>query len=672
MQTFRDTAHLYAVLDPFFKRMTTQPEIADSLAAGAFVLRFRYTKPDGQVTIDLREQPISWTFGETPLAPDLEMIQSADTAHRFWLGQLNVPGALATRKVVARGPVTKALKLLPAIKPAFPIYAQVLREEGHAALIPAAPAAPGWLTALRRALAGPGRFVESLWRRAPAMDPAAARDHLRLIPRELAPAEAALALREQELPAEATALHLEMLRRMALIRAFEQWLARAYASGEVPTEAIHLSIGQEATAVGVCFALRADDQIATTHRGHGHMLAKGADLDGMTAEILGKATGLCGGKGGSMHVTDAAVGAIGANGIVGASPLMAAGAAHAAIQRGGDQVAVAFLGDGATNQGMFHEALNFAAVFDLPAIFVVENNLYGEFTALSRHTRVERLSDRAAAYGIVGETVDGNDVLAVHAATTAAVARARRGEGPTLLECLTYRWHGHMEGDATAYRPDEELEAWQARCPIKRSREALDAQGALKEEEADTLSREAAEAVEQAFSRAAAAPEPRPEALFEHVYAPEPAALYEARPPTPGPGCRELTCSAALFEALERGDGARRARLHAGRGRHHRRLLRRDHGAGAIASAPRGSWTRPSASTPSWARRWARPWPAAAPWPRSSSPTSSPPAWTRWSTRRPSCATCPAGSTPCRWWCAPPAAQGWAWRPSTPRASRPC
>jgi 2-oxoisovalerate dehydrogenase E1 component len=551
MQTFRDAAHLYAVLDPFFKRMTTQPEIADSLAAGALVLRFRYTEPEGQVTIDLRQQPFCWTFGETPLTPDLEMIQSANTAHRFWLGQLNIPGALATRKVVARGPVTKALKLLPAVKPAFPLYAQVLRDEGHAALIPAAPATPGWLAALRRALARPGRLVESLRRRVTAPAPSAVHDHLRLIPREQAPREAALTLRDQELPTEATALHLEMLRRMALIRAFEQRLAAAYASGEVPTEAIHLSVGQEATAVGVCFALRADDQIATTHRGHGHMLAKGADLDGMAAEILGKATGLCGGKGGSMHVTDAAVGALGANGIVGASPLMAAGAAHAAVQRGDDQVAVAFLGDGATNQGMFHEALNFAAVFDLPAIFVVENNLYGEFTALSRHARVERLADRAAAYGIVGETVDGNDVQAVHAATTAAVARARRGEGPTLLECLTYRWHGHMEGDAADYRPAGELEDWQARCPIKRAREALEAQGALDAAAADTLDREAVEAVEQAFTRAAAAPEPRPEALFEHVYAPEPAALYEARPPVPGPGCRELTCSQALYEALE-------------------------------------------------------------------------------------------------------------------------
>jgi TPP-dependent pyruvate/acetoin dehydrogenase alpha subunit len=231
------------------------------------------------------------------------------------------------------------------------------------------------------------------------------------------------------LPGDQDALKREMLRRMMLIRVFEERLAQAYVEGALPTEAIHLSIGQEATAVGACFALHPGDKLTTTHRGHGHMLAKGVNLEGMLAEIHGKATGLCKGKGGSMHVTDARVGALGANGIVGASLLIASGAALAACQRGEATVSLAFCGDGATNQGMFHEALNFAAVFDLPAIFVVENNLYAEFTPLARHTRVTRLADRATAYGIPGVQVDGNDVWAVYQTVSAAVDRARRGDG---------------------------------------------------------------------------------------------------------------------------------------------------------------------------------------------------------------------------------------------------
>jgi 2-oxoisovalerate dehydrogenase E1 component len=338
-----------------------------------------------------------------------------------------------------------------------------------------------------------------------------------------------------------------MLRRMELIRAFEEVLSRAFARGEVPTEAIHLSIGQEGVAVGVCFALRADDTIATTHRGHGHMLAKGADLDGMMAELLGKATGLCGGKGGSMHVTDARVGALGANGIVGASPLIAVGAAHSARQRRSGQVAVALMGDGATNQGMFHEALNFAAVLDLPAVFVVENNLYGEFTPLGRHTRVEQIASRASSYGIPGVTVDGNDAWAVYTATREAVDRARRGEGPTLLECLTYRWHGHMEGESVSYRPAEEIARWKERCPIARLRSSLE--GQVERAELDEARPWAEARVEEAWRKAVRDPAPEPATLWTDVFSPEPAYLYRGAPVSSG--SREITCSQALYEALE-------------------------------------------------------------------------------------------------------------------------
>lgn len=547
MPTFKDSDQLCRVLDRLFARLAEDPRIVETFVAGKFVLRFRYTEPSAQVTLDLRGGPFRWEFGETALKPDLEMIQSADVAHRFWLGQLNVPRAIATRQVVSRGPVQKALKLLPAVKAAFPIYREVLAEMGMGESIEGREPEADWRQRLKQGV----ERLEELWRpllrsRRPDIDTRSLNAHY--IPLEDRPLEKKPVYRDQALPAGADELDRAMLERMLLIRAFEQRLADAWAAGEVPTEAIHLSIGQEATAVGVCFAMRADDYIATTHRGHGHMLAKGADLDGMMAEMLAKATGLCGGKGGSMHVTDAAVGAIGANGIVGASPLVAVGAAHAARLRGSDQVAVAFLGDGATNQGMFHEALNFAAVMRLPAVFVVENNLYGEFTSVRRHMGIERIADRAAAYGITGETVDGNDVRAVYEATQRALRRARSGEGPTLLECLTYRWHGHMEGESVGYRSAEEITAWKDKCPIKRMREALHARGCLDDVASNALSASADRAVADAWTRATAAPAPDRAALTRDVYAPDARSLYV---PTPIPAStREITYSQALFEAL--------------------------------------------------------------------------------------------------------------------------
>ncbi|MBW2529672.1 MAG: hypothetical protein JRI23_36185 [Deltaproteobacteria bacterium] len=561
MSVFCDEAALYRVLDALFSKLAQQEEVAKPLLAGNFVLRFRYTEPEAQVTVDLRGSEVRWECGPSDLEPDLEMMQSGDIAHQFWLGKLNVARALATRQVVARGPVGKALKLLPAVKPAFPIYAEVLRELGLDELLGEADGTEaseslgdrvshelgrlgGWLRsqvdqARRRGdptpldASGLGRTP------GPVLEPLGDGSVDR-------PPE----FRDPGLPTEEAPLKREMLQRMELIRAFEQRLSDGYRDGAIPTEAIHLSIGQEATAVGVCFALRADDYVATTHRGHGHMIAKGADVADMMAEILGKATGLCGGKGGSMHVTDAAVGAIGANGIVGASPLMAAGAAHSAVQRGTDQVAVAFLGDGATNQGMFHEAVNFAAVFDLPVLIVIENNQYGEFTPLERHCRVRRLSDRAAAYGIAGETVDGNDVWAVYEAASRAVARAREGGGPMLLECLTYRWHGHMEGETAAYRGADELASWKRRCPIATWREALADAGVCSESDADALRDRASERIAEAWERGAAAPQPEPRQLITDVYAPEPAEVLEAGPVQPAVDEREITCSEALFEAL--------------------------------------------------------------------------------------------------------------------------
>ena len=546
MTTFNDTDHLYRVLDAFFQKLAAEEEVATPLVeSGAMVLRMRYRDPEGQVTVDLRQAPISWAFGDdNKQQPDLELIQDADVAHQFWLGRLNITRAVATRKVVARGPVSKALRLLPALKPAYPLYAQVLQELGEHALLPREDEAVGG--GVGAALSRAWRYIIGMGSGAAAVDFEALNAHY--IPLEDDPAEPEVSYRDAGLPEDEEALGLAMYERMLLIRAFELKLSEANAAGEIPTEAIHLSVGQEAVAVGACFSLRADDHIATTHRGHGHMLAKGADLYGMMAEILGKADGLCQGKGGSMHVTEAAVGAIGANGIVGASPLMAAGAAQSARLRGTDQVAVAFMGDGATNQGMFHEALNLAAVFDLPAVFVVENNLYGEFTPQSKHMRIERISDRAASYGMPGQTVDGNDVTAVYQAMTAAVARARAGEGPTLLECLTYRWHGHMEGEQIPYRTAEELTSWKERCPIAHQREVLVAAGALDAEAAAELEQQATAAVEAVYARAQEADDPTAASLTTDVYAPEPAALYTAQPVEPAE--REVTCSRALLEAL--------------------------------------------------------------------------------------------------------------------------
>jgi 2-oxoisovalerate dehydrogenase E1 component len=558
MPVFRDTSHLYQVLGALFERVAAEPAIASRLLEGNLIVRFRFTDPEAVVTIDLRRAPVTYTFGQSDLKPDVEMIQSGDTAHQFWLGRLNVARAIATRKVVSRGSVPKALALLPAVKPAFEIYPQVLRELGYEEMIPLVKVEKRGRrkrkkeSLLARLIApwrtsGVARLVE--------VDCEALNRHLIPLVEDLSVDAASFAqaeVRAQVLPSEDGALKVEMLRRMWLVRTFEEALAEAFARGDLPTETVHLSVGQEATAVGVCFALRADDYMTTTHRGHGHMLAKGADVNGMMAELFGKQTGLCKGKGGSMHVTEAAVGALGANGIVGAPYLIATGAALSAWQQASDRVAVAFSGDGATNQGMFHEALNFAAVFKLPVVFVVENNFYGEFTPLSKHASVQRLSDRAAAYSIPGLTVDGNDVWAVYTAMQEAVTRARQGQGPTLLECLTYRWHGHMEGEDADYREPAEIEAWRAKCPIRRLEDELLAAGELTEDDVAEVARQAKAIVDEALSFAMSSANPPAKALTEHVFAPEPAALYQPAPshPTARESAREISYSKALFEAL--------------------------------------------------------------------------------------------------------------------------
>lgn len=314
-----------------------------------------------------------------------------------------------------------------------------------------------------------------------------------------------------------TELLMQMYRTMVLIRVAEETLLKLFSQNRMPGF-IHSYIGEEATAVGVCAALRVDDYITSHHRGHGHVLAKGGDLDRFFAELYGKADGYCKGKGGSMHVADLELGILGANGIVGAGIPIAAGAALAAQLEGNDRVAVAFTGDGASDIGAFHESLNLAALWNLPTICVVENNGYADFIAVKDHQKIDRISDRAAAYGMPGVTVDGNDAEAVYAAARQAVDRARSGGGPTLIEAVTYRWRGHFEGDPQPYRTQEEVEEWKQRDPLKHSEVALRERGALTDEEIEAIHESASTEVRQAVDFAEAAAEPPPESALEDIY----------------------------------------------------------------------------------------------------------------------------------------------------------
>ena len=270
--------------------------------------------------------------------------------------------------------------------------------------------------------------------------------------------------------ADAVADYLGAYGRMLLIRSFETEMHRLFLAGEVHGTT-HLYAGQEAVAVGVCLALTPDDYLAGTYRGHGHALAKGTDPDALLAEMLGRSSGVCGGRAGSMNVIDVEHGLVGCFGIVGGSIAAATGAALAAKRQG--RVAVAMFGDGATNQGYFHECLNFAQVLALPAVFVCENNFYGEFTPMLKVTAGGDIAARATAYDVPARTVDGNDLWAVREAALEAVQRARHAGGPTLLECQTYRHHGHSKADPARYRPPEEVERWLARDPLNIAKSRL-------------------------------------------------------------------------------------------------------------------------------------------------------------------------------------------------------
>jgi TPP-dependent pyruvate/acetoin dehydrogenase alpha subunit len=307
-------------------------------------------------------------------------------------------------------------------------------------------------------------------------------------------------------------------RTMRTIRSFEQTLNELSQAGRVPGF-LHLYAGEEAVAAGVCAHLSERDAVASTHRGHGHSIAKGVDLGAMMAEIFGRRTGVCKGKGGSMHIADTEKGMLGANGIVGGGIALAVGAALSARVLGTGGVAVAFFGDGAANTGSFHESLNLAAVYRLPCLFVIENNGYGEATPVEFHASVRDLAVRAAAYGIPGVVVDGMDFFDVHARAGEAVARARRGEGPTLLECKTYRYYGHYVGDPLTYRTKEEGErVRESRDPLERFARRATAEGRLAAEELTRVDQEVAAAVAAAVRFAEESPPPDPAELLDDVY----------------------------------------------------------------------------------------------------------------------------------------------------------
>lgn len=314
---------------------------------------------------------------------------------------------------------------------------------------------------------------------------------------------------------------LEMYTTMLKIRLFEERVVDLYARGLVPGM-VHLYIGQEAVAAGVCANLRPDDYITSTHRGHGHLLAKGAELAPMMAELFGKRDGFNKGKGGSMHVADMEIGILGANGIVGGGHTIATGAAWSAKWRGTDQVAVCFFGDAASNIGTFHESLNLAAAHKLPVVFVCENNGYGISVSQAKHQAILNISDRASGYGIPGIMVDGQDVVTVYEAASEAIELARSGRGPTLLECKTYRFRGHHEEDPAyggRYRTDEEVAFWKKRCPIRKLSERLCADKVTTKKKLAAIEKKISEELDRAVAFANASDYPPVEDLGGDVFA---------------------------------------------------------------------------------------------------------------------------------------------------------
>ena len=311
---------------------------------------------------------------------------------------------------------------------------------------------------------------------------------------------------------------LDLYQTMLMIRRFEEKLFYLFSTRAMPGS-MHQYNGEEAVAAGVCDCLKREDYITSTHRGHGHCIAKGADVRNIMAEMFAKSTGCCKGMGGSMHIADFSVGMLGANGIVGGGLPHAVGAAWSSQYRGTDQVAVAFFGDGASNEGSFHESLNLAAIWKLPVIFVCENNLYGFSTYYRRSTPIADIADRAAAYGIPGVVVDGMNVLEVREEAQKAVERARKGGGPTLLECKTYRYMGHSRFEKPCYRTEEELQQWKLCDPIHCFPQLLKEKYAVSDAELERIEEVVKEKIEDSVHFAEQSPDPSPEDYKSYIFA---------------------------------------------------------------------------------------------------------------------------------------------------------
>ncbi|WP_314063749.1 thiamine pyrophosphate-dependent dehydrogenase E1 component subunit alpha [uncultured Vagococcus sp.] len=312
---------------------------------------------------------------------------------------------------------------------------------------------------------------------------------------------------------------VDLYETMWTIRFFDEKVDQLFARGLIHGTT-HLAVGQEASAAGSGAVLRQTDWITATHRGHGQTIAKGTNVKGMMAELFGRTNGTNKGKGGSMHIAELETGNLGANGIVGGGYPIATGAALTAKMKGQDRVALCYAGDGSTNEGSFHESINLGAIWQLPVVYFIENNQYGMSGSIKKMARVDKLSDRAIAYGIQGVTIDGNNVIDVIDATYEAVEKARRGGGPTIIEALTYRWKGHSKSDAKKYRTKEEEERWRKqRDPIKLAKERFIEAGILTEEQAEVIRLKAKDAIEEAVAFAEAGEMPEARALYEDVYA---------------------------------------------------------------------------------------------------------------------------------------------------------
>ena len=518
MAPYKNQEEFEAILSRLWDRILDTPAIVDSIGGVKIIAKFRYTDYPSTLYIDNSgDEPRYYWNPKEDIKADVEMILSSETSHKFWLEDLNVPMAIAGRKIIPKGSVQKALKLIPALKPAFAIYPEVLKEFARDDLLEQAPKKKG-------------KKKTSLLSRLDFLRKAELHPEiLPLFPLAFTlgtPAETPILNRED--PPKAG--DKELLKTMSTIRAFEEHLAGAFKEGNVPTEAIHLSIGQEAVAAGVCMNLRESDYLNTTHRGHGHIIAKGADLNRMMAELYGKTEGLCAGKGGSMHVTDGQRGVLGANGIVGAGYLLAMGAGMTIKYLKRDDISVVIAGDGSVNQGMFHEAMNMVSVFNLPVLTVVENNLYGEFTPLDRHSGVTDLYKRALSYGIEAIQLDGNNVREVYEKVGEVIRSMRKDGQPRLVELMTYRWHGHMEGDPELYREESEKDTYRQQDPIRRLIQDMTRDGTATQADIDAIQKAATKEVSNAVAFAEKSEDPGIGALLENVYAPEDRSYFSGSP----------------------------------------------------------------------------------------------------------------------------------------------